>query len=125
LDSHPLGPWKATAIPVIDFHELAAGKIVALFSWGQARDLFDCHQIFYKCDPDYQKLRLAFVVYGAMNRKDWRTVSLNEVNFNAAAAEIGDINFPGSKLHRLEPKKNNIWAVKVSGAWRITFRVDL
>jgi len=84
MDSHPLGPWKATAIPVMDFNELAAGKIVALFSRGQARDLFDCHQIFYKCDPDYQKLRLAFVVYGAMNRKDWRTVSLNEVNFNAA-----------------------------------------
>jgi proteic killer suppression protein len=46
------------------------------------------------------------------------------LDFVDAAAEIGDINFPGSKLHRLEPKKDNIWAVKVSGAWRITFRFE-
>lgn len=32
-----------------------------------------------------------------------------------------DMNFPGSKLHKLEPKKNNRWAVSVSGNWRLTF----
>jgi len=41
-----------------------------------------------------------------------------------AATVIGDIDFPGSDLHRLQPKKDNIWAVKVSGAWRITFRFE-
>ncbi len=84
MDSHPLGPWKATGFPVMDFHELAAGKIAALFSRGQARDLFDCHQIFNNLDLDLQKLRVAFVVYGAMNRKDWRTISLNDLNFDPA-----------------------------------------
>ncbi len=39
-----------------------------------------------------------------------------------AAAEIKDINFSGSRLHRLNPKQNQIWAVNVSGAWRITFK---
>ena len=29
-----------------------------------------------------EKLRLAFVVYGAMNRKDWRTVSIDDVGFD-------------------------------------------
>ena len=38
-----------------------------------------------------------------------------------ASAEIGDMSFPGSNLHLLEPKQENRWAVSVSGAWRITF----
>ena len=38
-----------------------------------------------------------------------------------ASAEIGDMSFPGSNLHLLEPKRENRWAVSVSGAWRITF----
>lgn len=39
-----------------------------------------------------------------------------------AAAKIEDMNFPGSYLHLLQPKKDNIWSVKVSGAWRIIFK---
>ena len=39
-----------------------------------------------------------------------------------AASVIEDMNFPGSNLHLLEPKKKGRWAVKVSGNWRITFR---
>ncbi|OQY59776.1 MAG: peptidase [Desulfobacteraceae bacterium 4572_88] len=27
-------------------------------------------------------------------------------------------------MHLLLPKKDKIWAVKVSGAWRITFRFE-
>ncbi len=41
-----------------------------------------------------------------------------------AAVEVEDINFPGSYLHKLEPKKDNIWSVMVSGAWRITFKFE-
>ncbi len=41
-----------------------------------------------------------------------------------AATEIVDINFPGSNLHPLEPRKDDIWSVKVSGAWRITFKFE-
>lgn len=31
-----------------------------------------------------ERLRIAFVVYGAMNRKDWRTVPVGDVDFDAA-----------------------------------------
>ncbi len=31
---------------------------------------------------DHHKLRLGFVVYGAMNRKDWRTVDLENIGFD-------------------------------------------
>ncbi len=41
-----------------------------------------------------------------------------------AAISPQDLNFPGSGLHRLQPKKDNRWAVKVSGNWRITFRFE-
>jgi proteic killer suppression protein len=40
------------------------------------------------------------------------------------ASDIKDMNYPGSDLHKLEPKKDNRWAVKVSGNWRVTFIFD-
>ncbi|MFH1139521.1 MAG: type II toxin-antitoxin system RelE/ParE family toxin [Pseudomonadota bacterium] len=33
------------------------------------------------------------------------------------------MNFPGSGLHLLVPKQDGRWAVKVSGNWRLTFRL--
>jgi predicted nucleotidyltransferase component of viral defense system len=43
--SHSVGSWRAMRIPVLDHHELAAGKLAALLSRRQARDLFDGHRI--------------------------------------------------------------------------------
>jgi proteic killer suppression protein len=40
-----------------------------------------------------------------------------------AAAEIRDMNYPGAGLHLLEPKKNKIYAVLISGNWRVTFKI--
>jgi hypothetical protein len=84
LDSYPVGAWRATGIPVLDHHELAAGKLAALLSRRQARDLFDSHRILRMDNLDSHRLRIGFVVYGAMSRKDWRTVSTNDVDFDAA-----------------------------------------
>lgn len=39
-----------------------------------------------------------------------------------AAAMIGDMNFPGAQLHPLKGQLQGVWAVKVSGNWRVTFR---
>jgi len=83
-DSHPVGIWRATAIPVLDRHELAAGKLAALLARRQARDLFDSHRILQMDNLDPHRLRIAFVVCGAMNRKDWRTVAVDDVDFDAA-----------------------------------------
>ena len=38
-----------------------------------------------------------------------------------AADNVTVMNFPGARLHLLQPKKNQRWAVNVSGNWRITF----
>jgi len=82
-DSHSVGAWRATEIPVLEHHELAAGKLAALLARRQARDLFDSHRILQMGNLDARRLRIGFVVYGAMNRKDWRTVSADDVDFDA------------------------------------------
>ena len=82
-DSYPFGDFQAKKIPVLDLHELAAGKLAALLSRGQARDLFDCYQILNMHDIKHDYLRIAFVVYGGMNRRDWRTVSIEDIDFDA------------------------------------------
>lgn len=82
MDSHPVGPYQATGIPVVDIHELAAGKLAALFARHQARDLFDSHELMTSGNLDSKRLKIAFVVYGGMNRRDWRTVSLEDVAFD-------------------------------------------
>ena len=48
MDSRRIGGWRAEAIPVVDLHELAAGKLAALLARRQARDLFDVIW-FYPC----------------------------------------------------------------------------
>lgn len=40
-------------------------------------------------------------------------------------AEVSeDMNFPGYGLHSLQGNKKYLWSVKVSGNWRITFRLE-
>jgi predicted nucleotidyltransferase component of viral defense system len=81
IDSQAIGDFQGKNIPVLEIHELAAGKLVALLARQQARDLFDAHQLFKRDDLIRERLRLTFVLYGAMNRKDWRTVSPQDSNF--------------------------------------------
>ena len=38
------------------------------------------------------------------------------------ASSLLDINYPGSGLHLLNPKENKIWAVEISGPWRLSFK---
>jgi predicted nucleotidyltransferase component of viral defense system len=87
IDSRALGTFQATDIPVLDIHELAAGKLAALLSRTASRDLFDASQLLRGGGLDAAKLRLAFVVYGGTSRKDWRTVSEAEVTVDTAEAD--------------------------------------
>jgi len=82
MNSHTLGPYQALSTLLVDIHELAAGKLAALLSRHQARDLFDSNQLLKLGQLDPGRLRLAFVIYGAGNRRDWRTVSLDDVEFD-------------------------------------------
>jgi predicted nucleotidyltransferase component of viral defense system len=83
-DSRKVGEFQVKQIPVLDINELAAAKFVALLARHVARDLFDAHQLLTKVSLDDTRLRLAFVVYGAMNIEDWRKVSVDHVAFDEA-----------------------------------------
>ena len=76
-----VGTLPTPAFPILDIHELAAGKLAALLARRASRDLFDAHHLLLRGGLDPQRLRIAFVVYGAMNRKDWRTVSVDDIAF--------------------------------------------
>jgi hypothetical protein len=80
LDSNKVASYCATGIPLLDQHELAAGKLAALFSRDASRDLFDTRELLRRGGLDRRKLRLGFVVYGGINRRDWRTISIKDID---------------------------------------------
>lgn len=86
-DSCSIASYKVNQIPILDIHELAAGKITALFSRKAARDLFDVNNILRIGELSSEKLRLAFVFYGAINRKDWREILVDDIIFNPGELE--------------------------------------
>ena len=103
MNSFRLGTWQAVGIPVTDIHELAAGKLAALFSRRKARDLYDSHRILCMDDLDVQRLRIAFVLYGAMNRKDWRRISIEDVHFDAT--ELSSQLIPTLRIGSMQGRK--------------------
>lgn len=81
-DSRRLGSFGAAQVPLLDLHELAAGKLAALVARSASRDVFDACELLRRDDLDRAKLRVGFVVYGGANRKDWRTVSIDDVKID-------------------------------------------
>ena len=40
------------------------------------------------------------------------------------ADQPGDMDLPGYRLHPLTGNRQNLWAISISGNWRITFRFE-
>jgi predicted nucleotidyltransferase component of viral defense system len=87
MDSPELLGLSAQSIPVLTLHELAAGKMSALFSRSVSRDLFDTIKIMEHPEIDVDKLRFAFVAYGGMIRRDWRSISVSDVGVEPREVE--------------------------------------
>lgn len=84
VDNKPssiLGEFKVESFQVLSYSELYAGKLRALLSRRISRDFYDATKI--GADIDFEKLRLTLVIYGAMNPKDWRTVSPEDLECSA------------------------------------------
>lgn len=81
MTSQAIGTYSAKNVLVLDENELFAGKLRALVARSRSRDLFDSVNLFSQVS-DPARLRLAFHIYGAMNAKDWRTVSSGDVSLN-------------------------------------------
>lgn len=70
-----------TTFPSLNFNEIAAGKLCALFARDASRDLFDVYQIIKQMRFDFNQIRTLFMVYGAMDgKKDWRKITLDDIN---------------------------------------------
>jgi predicted nucleotidyltransferase component of viral defense system len=95
--SHSIGTRKTKEIPLLNIHELGAGKLSALFGRHASRDLFDAHQLLTKCSLNIEQLRLACLVYGAMGTKDWRQISIDEIHFQEK--ELKDQLIPVLRKH--------------------------
>jgi len=108
LRNAKVGSYWAMQIPVLDLHELAAGKLAALLARQASRDLFDAHQLLMRSDLDHKKLRLGFVLYGAMNRKDWRTVTVEDVGYDPR--ELENQLIPVVRSEFLAKQKAGDWA---------------
>jgi predicted nucleotidyltransferase component of viral defense system len=80
--SKRIGALGVTEVPMLDLHELAAGKLAALFGRAASRDLFDVRELLAASTLEPEQLRLGFVVYGGISRRDWRTVSLDDVQID-------------------------------------------
>lgn len=79
LPSMPLADRICTDILVLDLHELAAGKLAALFARNAPRDIFDAVHLLEDPRIRSEDLRLGFVVYGAMSRRDWREIAVQDI----------------------------------------------
>lgn len=116
-DSRDVGSYRADGVWTLDVHELAAGKLAALLARHASRDLFDSHLLLTKGQFDRGRLRLAFVLYGAMNRRDWRTVSTEDVRFEAA--ELRDQLLPTVRSeYRASVKDLDAWAATLTSECR-------
>lgn len=91
-DSRQIGAWQALNFPVLDVHELIAGKLAALLARSQGRDLFDTAQLLHLGAISPPMLRMTFIVYGASNRKDWRTVTADGLQIDPG--ELGRLLLP-------------------------------
>lgn len=75
--------WQA---PILDIHELAAGKLTALFDRRVSRDLFDSHYLLKQTQLITEKLRLGFTVYVAMTE-----IPLNELQAETIQYDLADL----------------------------------
>ena len=88
MDSVKLGDYVAKNVEVVDLHEIAAGKIVALASRRASRDLYDAWRLLQNDAIDWRKVKIATLAIGATSREgDWRTVSLKDYQY-----DLNDLN---------------------------------
>lgn len=78
-----VGSQQIHHIPVLNVHELSAGKLTALIDRKAGRDIFDAYHLLTTLTLDDKQLRLALIIYSAINRKiDLRKLTAQDINVN-------------------------------------------
>ena len=79
MTSVRLGALRAVDVPVVDLHEIVAGKLVALLDRRAARDLFDARRIIAIPDLNWRWIKAAVLAFGASGRRGWRLASVDAI----------------------------------------------
>ncbi len=79
MDSVDLNGVRASGVAVLDLHEVAGSKLVALIDQEAARDLFDARRILDIGGLDSANIKAAVLAYGAAGRRDWRRASVDDI----------------------------------------------
>ena len=84
MSHHPVLEVQGYPYSIREHFTYSASRPVPPFTY--RFHVFDNHTLLQKrnLDLDFERLRTAFVVYGAMNRKDWRTVTIEDVYLDSA-----------------------------------------
>jgi predicted nucleotidyltransferase component of viral defense system len=76
-----VGSQQIHHIPVLNVHELSAGKLTALIDRKAGRDIFDAYHLLTELKLDDKKLRLALIIYSAISRTvDLRKLTAHDIN---------------------------------------------
>jgi hypothetical protein len=105
--SYSVGSSPVIEFPILDIHELAGGKLAALFARQASRDLFDAHMLLTQGKLHREHLRLAFVLYGAMNVTDWRNIQVSDIRITEQ--EIRDKLVPVMRSGVLSKDSVALW----------------
>lgn len=77
-----LAGQKVNNLLLLDLHELASGKLVALIDRKTGRDFFDAYQLFSHPMLDLKKLRPCFVAYAAMSKANFLGLNVNNIDID-------------------------------------------
>lgn len=104
---------SAFKVPVLDIHELAAGKFSALFSRKVSRDFFDAHFLLTNCKLDRKKLRESFIIYAGFSDTPLDNLSVDSIDYDIF--DIRNKLFPVLKQKNISRKKLDIekWANQI------------
>lgn len=80
--SHFIGTHQTQEVSLLHLHELGAGKLSALFHRQASRDLFDAHELLVKQYIEYDEFRVISLLYGVMGSRDWREISVEDIQFD-------------------------------------------
>ncbi len=101
------------SVPILDIHELAAGKLTALFARNVSRDLFDAHHLLKNCQLNQSQLRTSFLIYISMSSVPLINLSPTQVHMdtkdirNKLLPVLNQTNIPR------KPKEIELWAQKL------------
>lgn len=113
IDLNYIGETNRENIPILDIHELTAGKLSALIDRKLGRDFFDVYNLLIHKDLDMEILRLVFTVYAGIGRKkSFRLFSPEQLDFDFK--ELQNRLFPLLSKRELDKIADKVqWAKKM------------